>query len=408
MSYFFKDVGADKVQGWQDFIDDLNSARSLHKVCNSYDYYEIFFQITLSLIHNQSIILIDSDISGQNLLNSDSKNINCEIEFGSQLNIKNKQELIDELRKKKDKWTVTLYSSGTTGNPKKIVHNFSSLTRNIKIDSKFKDKIWGFAYNPTHMAGIQVFLQAIMNGSSIIRLFGLSPTVIKQQIYQSKITHFSSTPTFLQMLLPIEKKIKSVERITTGGEKYNEGLTKKIKEAFPNAKITNVYASTEAGALFATDNENFVVNKDIQNLVKIKEGELYLHKSLLAKGDIDCIESWYPTGDIVNVLVEKPLTFKFERRKSSIINVGGYNVNPHEVEDVILKIDGVKQVRVFAKTNSLVGNIICAEVVSINEEINEQTIRKFLNNKLQEFKIPRIIKITDNISVTRTGKIKRK
>ena len=90
-----------------------------------------------------------------------------------------------------------------------------------------------------------------------------------------------------------------------------------------------------------------------------------------------------------------------------MINVGGYKVNPGEVEETIRKIEGIQNVRVFAKSNSVLGNIICCEVVKTSDEIDEVSIRSFLQSKLQEFKIPRIIKFTDKISTTRTGKIKR-
>ncbi len=90
-----------------------------------------------------------------------------------------------------------------------------------------------------------------------------------------------------------------------------------------------------------------------------------------------------------------------------MINVGGYKVNPVEVEETIRKIEGIQDVRVFAKSNSVFGNIICCEVVKTSDEIDEVSIRSFLQSKLQEFKIPRIIKFTDKILTTRTGKIQR-
>jgi non-ribosomal peptide synthetase component E (peptide arylation enzyme) len=77
------------------------------------------------------------------------------------------------------------------------------------------------------------------------------------------------------------------------------------------------------------------------------------------------------------------------------------------VEEIIRNIEGIQDVRVFAKSNSVLGNIICCEVVKTSAEIDEVSIRSFLQTKLQEFKIPRIIIFTNQISTTRTGKIKR-
>jgi len=91
-----------------------------------------------------------------------------------------------------------------------------------------------------------------------------------------------------------------------------------------------------------------------------------------------------------------------------MINVGGYKVNPLEVEDAIFELPGVRNVRVYSKSNSVLGNIICCEIVcDKNTTLNEASIRTFLQSKIQEFKIPRIIRFVNEISKTRTGKIKR-
>ncbi len=105
-------------------------------------------------------------------------------------------ELIEKLRNISDDWKVTLYTSGTTGIPKKVTHNFNSITRFVKISERNTNSIWGFAYNPTHMAGIQVFFQALLNGNAIVRLFGLSANEIHREINENFITHISATPTF--------------------------------------------------------------------------------------------------------------------------------------------------------------------------------------------------------------------
>ena len=117
---------------------------------------------------------------------------------------------------------------------------------------------------------------------------------------------------------------------------------------------------------------------------------------------------WYNTGDCVEIISENPLSFKFLSRKNEIINVGGYNVNPNEVEQALMEIDGIRAARVFAKKNSILGNIICAEVVSESGELDETSIRKRLSNRLQAFKIPRIIKFVETLKSTNTGKLSRK
>ena len=87
---------------------------------------------------------------------------------------------------------------------------------------------------------------------------------------------------------------------------------------------------------------------------------------------------------------------------------GGYNVNPNEVEQALQEIDGIRAARVFAKKNSILGNIVCAEVVPSGGGADEASIRASLSKRLQPFKIPRIIKFVDALKFTKTGKLSRK
>ena len=90
-----------------------------------------------------------------------------------------------------------------------------------------------------------------------------------------------------------------------------------------------------------------------------------------------------------------------------MINVGGYKVNPLEVEEVMRNIPGIAAVRVYGKPNSVLGNILCCEVVKTKQELDESSIRSFLQTRLQEFKIPRMMVFVEHLLTTRSGKTKR-
>ena len=117
---------------------------------------------------------------------------------------------------------------------------------------------------------------------------------------------------------------------------------------------------------------------------------------------------WYATGDLIEVTGHSPFTFHFISRKNELINVGGYKVNPIEVEEIIRLCPGVLDVSVYAKKNAILGNIVCCEIVRNSEDMTELFLREFLRDKLQEFKIPRFVKFVANLQTTRTGKISRK
>lgn len=87
--------------------------------------------------------------------------------------------------------------------------------------------------------------------------------------------------------------------------------------------MTNVYASTEAGTLFASAGNEFVIKEEMKNLVRVENGELLIHSSLLGKSSlVDVDGDWYHTGDIIEIVHDIPLIFHFLSRKNEMINVG--------------------------------------------------------------------------------------
>jgi acyl-coenzyme A synthetase/AMP-(fatty) acid ligase len=117
------------------------------------------------------LVLVDTDWSLEEISNY---NISPDerIAIENPVKIQSAEELASVIIKSQS--TLTLFTSGTTGQPKKIKHSLQNLLRNIKINENQKNLVWGFAYNPTHMAGLQVFLQAIVNGNSLVNVFNNS------------------------------------------------------------------------------------------------------------------------------------------------------------------------------------------------------------------------------------------
>lgn len=408
---FYKDPILGVEFSYDQFFSDLVNETVYNPYCKTDSYYVVFKQIILSLILGKEIILLDSDFSeteveqliGQGV---DISNNSIQIEPVYRLEY---YDFVRRILEKKDSWKITLFTSGTTGLPKKVSHSFDSISRFVKMDEKRKDNIWGFAYNPTHMAGIQVFFQALLNQNTIIRLFGVDRDYTLELINNYKITNVSATPTFYRLLLPADHICESIRNLTSGGEKFDANTLELLHKMFPNGMIRNVYASTEAGTLFASDGNIFTIKSKMLDLVKVVENELYLHSSLMGDlGSLKLEDEWYKTGDIIEVLNENPFSFKFVSRKTEMINTGGYKVNPTDIEEIIRLCPGVKDAFVFGKKNSLLGNIVSCEVIRSDQSLTEKNIREYLQEKLQEYKIPRIVKFVENLTTTRTGKISRK
>ena len=176
-------------------------------------------------------------------------------------------EVVDAVQKSMSE--IVIFTSGTTGQPKKVIHTISTLTRSVRLGEKYKGQIWAYAYNPTHMAGLQVFFQTFGNLNTIVNVFNKTRIEVYNEIEDKKVTHISATPTFYRLLLPFERAYNSVVRVTLGGEKSDQRLYNSIKKIFPNAKINNVYASTEAGSLFAARGDLFKIPESIRDKFKV-------------------------------------------------------------------------------------------------------------------------------------------
>lgn len=398
---------------YQRLIEDINKKEIYKKYIVEDNPYKIILSLIHSLVNGLKVELLDSDFSLEEIKNLeiDLNELNKNIEIKNK-KVKNYIELLNVVESQKENWELALYTSGTTGKPKKVKHKLETITKGVKISEKYKNDIWGLAYNLTHFAGLQVFFQAFYNKNPIIYLFNLDKKEVEDKINKYKITNISATPTYYRSIIPyLNQPIKTVRKLTMGGERYDSTLEKTLKDKFPNALIKNVYASTEAGSLFSADGEIFKISPRVREKIRINDdNELIVHKSLLGESDyLNLIDEWYKTGDIVEKIDDEH--FKFLSRKTEMINIGGYKVNPYEVENEIKKINGIIDVLVSSKENKITGNILIAEII-IEEGLSEKNIEKEINiilkNKLQPWKIPRIIKFVKELEKTRTEKKLRK
>lgn len=394
------------------FINKLNRAERTCKFIRFEDPYQVFFHLILNALNKLDSVLLDFDFSEKELINIGIKPEDTQTQIPlTKLNIANFDELLELIEKSTAKWKLEIYTSGTTGRPKSIKQPYSNLTRGVKKRNTITKQTWAFAYSSSHFAGLQVFFQAFLNQDKIIYVFETPPESISDALKKHGVTHISCTPTFLKQFMSyIKTPIDLLERATFGGERFDEKMLNKIYQVFPNAKIRNVYASTEGGSLFASEGNIFKISNRLKGLVRIGTNrELQIHKSLIGQSEtLELEDNWYNTGDLIELIDDGK--FKFVSRTTDMINVGGYKVNPSEVEDAIRCVDGVKDVMVSGRENSVTGNIIVANVI-LNQQADKSqvklNIKTFAKQNLQGWKIPRIIKFVNGFERTRTGKLKR-
>ena len=396
----------DKAYSYDDLLMAVSGNGSYRPMFRGKELFPYFANLVKALAAGMPVTLIDSDISVSEIDGVSECDINAEKTFDAR-EYRSMEEVIESLQQSSSE--ITIFTSGTTGQPKKVTHSISTLTRSVRLGEKYAGQVWAYAYNPTHMAGLQVFFQAFENQNILVNVFGKSREQVYQQISDKRITHISATPTFYRLLLPYEKAFESVVRVTLGGEKSDRHLYDAIGKIFPNARINNVYASTEAGSLFAAKGDCFQIPESIREKFKVVDDELLIHKSLLGNSEsFRFTDDFYHSGDLIEWVEKDMGLFRFKSRKNELINVGGYKVNPTEVEDAIMAMEGVRQALVYGKANSVLGNVLCADIqLEENFVLTDLEVRKSLSSRLQDFKIPRRIKFVEELSLTRTGKLKR-
>lgn len=301
-------------------------------------------------------------------------------------------DIVNFLTQINTKSPINFYTSGTTGTPKKITHNYDTLIKNIKTHPTYKNHTWGLTYDPNKIAGSQVILQAFLNNSKLVNLFGRSLQEVNSLIRKHNITHISATPTFYRLLG--NNTFDHVKQVTFGGETVSGNLFKNISKTFPNAKIRNIYASTEFGTLFATDKEYFTITDKLSSFIKIENNIIFVKQNNL----------WHDTGDSIEWVDSNK--FRIVGRVSSMINVGGTKVNPIRVESYLNQLNEVKNSYVYKKFNSVMGNVVAADIV-LDKKIDKKSIKQYLKTHLNPYEIPMQINIVNNIKTNSTGKIIR-
>jgi acyl-coenzyme A synthetase/AMP-(fatty) acid ligase len=461
---------------YDQLLNDVEAVGVIPALHEFSDCYPLFVSLVAAISHNATLALLPyplADVQKSQLLEQLTSNIVSDptadggnpSDTGTVTATDRMQRLLDYLPRSKA--SIGIMTSGSTGLPKLVWHSIDTLTRSVRSSEGHRHDVWGLAYHPAHFAGLQVFFQAICNSNRLVRLFGLAPSDVHDVIAKHQLTHLSATPTFFNLLCSSQGPAHpSVKRITTGGERLPTRLVEHIARVFPNAKLTNIYASTETGSLLVADGEYFSVPKALDGLIKIVDGELAVHRSLLAKslyptplipgpspprgrrergngidvrslseskthapdgpdkkgggGDFFCTGQWshatgegdefYLTGDLVELaeMTTEDVTglrFRFLSRRQDMINVGGYKVNPLEIEELLLSMDEVSSARVYGLANSVTGYLVACDLVLHPQcTLSTLQIRERLTPQVASYKIPRIVNFVDALPLTYSGK----
>lgn len=313
---------------------------------------------------------------------------------------------------------VIVFTSGTSGPPKPVLHSWDGLFSAIHRSSRVSQRRWLLAYGATRFAGLQVVAQALGSGGAIAVPTDTSPGSVVALLARRQVDFASGTPSFWRMLIrnasSEDLRKVSLRQITLGGEVVDQAVLDELKACFPRAQITQVYASTEMGACFSVQDgfEGFPATFVEEGLPSSRlrvspEGELLIQstRSMVGylggdRGETD----WFASGDLVERRGDR---YVFVGRRSDSINVGGRKVFPLEVEKVIRAVDEVADVCVAALPSSILGEVVGAEIVlrdGADRERATRAIRERCQAQLPKFKVPANLQFVDQLPISDGGK----
>ena len=253
-------------------------------------------------------------------------------------------------------------------------------------------------------------------------------------IRDSGVEYFVSTPSFANLLLA-DRQFSSegfpkISRFVFCGEKLTKETAAKLFERFPDAKVINTYGPTEATVAVSSTEVTSQMLEDDRTIPvgRPKPGtDIYVdNDELIIAGDsvspgyyMDEVKTakafftapdgrqCYRTGD--SGQYDDGMLY-FSGRLDSQIKMNGYRIELEDIENNLLKLDGVGAAAVMPRYDGETIKSLTAFVSPRDSgaEPEGRKLRKALREKLPSYMIPKKIKVLDMLPVNSNGKINRK
>ncbi len=296
---------------------------------------------------------------------------------------------------------LVLFSSGTTGRPKAVLHDFSYFLSRYRTPRPALRTLNFLLFD--HIGGINTFFHTIFNGGQVISPSSRTPSSVVSDISRYHIELLPTTPTFLRMMLLAgvldTSEIESLKVITYGTERMDQPTLDRLCEALPQVDFRQTYGMSELGILrvksrgrdslwMAVGGEG-VETKVIDQVLYIRSVNRMLGY-LNSPSPFDS-DGWYNTGDIVE---QDGAYLKIVGRSKQVINIGGVKVLPSEIERVALLHPDVLLAKACGVPNPITGQhiqITCQP--RIGAQLNRQLLRVHFSEHLPEHFRPQSIRI---------------
>lgn len=322
-------------------------------------------------------------------------------------------------------------TSGTTGEEKICIRTVEALTREgeaYRDALNFTNDDILLGLSPLyHSYALGVILAgAFTSGACIYTVNKFVPRTALELINRKRITRLVAVPIMIKLLCVSKTEnqtiVNSLCTVLVGGGSITEDIMELFKKKF-GVCISPTYGSTETGGLLLCNQEQYktsvglplpgvevkIVDSEGNTGYRNCQGELWVRSQGLLKGYLNAPftvldkEGYFPMGDLV--YADKKGYIYIIGRIKNMINIGGKKVNPLEVEEVIKKMDCVKECVVLGLKQK--EKEVIKAVIVPNGNIKEEDIRHHCLNELESFKLPTIIEMHSQLPKNEMGKIKK-
>ena len=310
-----------------------------------------------------------------------------------------------------------LLTSGTSGVPKLVAYRVASLIG--PVDTAASAPVWSTFYDVRRYGGLTILLRALLGAGSMVLSDAAEPTsafVVRAGL--AGVTHCSGTPShWRRALISGQAHRMAPGHVRLSGEIADQTILDRLRVAYPRARITHAFASSEAGLGFeVTDGRTGFpagwIGAPGPVQLRVTDGTLRIRSDRIATRYLGAApaladaDGFVDTGDSVRLVGDR---YHFVGRRSGVINVGGRKVHPEEVEAALHAHPAVLAARVHSRPSPIIGALVMAEVV-VNghpDEAMRTTILESCRAQLAPHKVPAVLRFAARIDVAPSGKLAR-
>ena len=326
-----------------------------------------------------------------------------------------------------------LYTTGTTGKQKGIMISHKAIianAENLISAMQFNGDLLFVISGPlNHIGSLSKIWPTIIVGGTLNITAGLKDMNAFLRAFQfpyQKVATFL-VPSSIRMLLQFAKKeltalSEKIDFIETGAAPMTQADMEALCRLLPHTRLYNTYASTETGIICTHNyNSDYCMAGCLGKPMRHSSIFITTVGNVACKGDT-LMEGYVGDDALTQSVLHDEALFTSDQgridaegrlhltgRSGDIINIGGYKVNPVEVEDAALSFPAVADCICTASPHPVLGTVLKLYVVLKNgKELNKKALFAHLQKKLEHHQVPQLYTIVDHIERTYNGKLNRK